>query len=58
MFWKQYRYVLDSDEKEAFIGFDITAGGVTKCILVFNNLDKYDFFKKLVAQIYNGAMVL
>ena len=54
------RYVLDSDIKEVFIGFDIlkdrTVGGVTECI--FKNLDKYDCVEKLVAQTYDGAMVM
>ena len=54
------RYVLDSDIKEVFIGFDIlkdrTVGGVTECI--FNNLDKYGCVEKLVAQTYDGAMVM
>ncbi|XP_014785651.1 uncharacterized protein LOC106867105, partial [Octopus bimaculoides] len=54
------RYVLDSDIKEVFIGFDIlkdrTVGGVKE--RVFNDLDKYDCCEKLVAQNYDGAIVM
>ncbi|XP_076034499.1 zinc finger MYM-type protein 1-like [Oratosquilla oratoria] len=54
------RYVLDSDIKEVFIGFDIlkdrSVGGVTECI--FNHLDKYNCAEKLVAQTYDGALVM
>ena len=50
------RYVLDSDIKEVFVGFDVlkdrTVGGVTECI--FKNFDKYDCVEKLVAQTYDG----
>ncbi|XP_032882331.1 uncharacterized protein LOC116976613 [Amblyraja radiata] len=54
------RYILDSEIKEAFKGFDKpkdrTATSVTECI--FNNLDKYTCAEKLVAQTYDGAMVM
>ncbi|XP_076035906.1 uncharacterized protein LOC143021925 isoform X3 [Oratosquilla oratoria] len=54
------RYMLDSDIKEVFIGFDIlkdrTVGSVTECI--FSNLDKYNCGEKLVAQTYDGAVIM